>query len=95
MGAPVTAEGRFYVECPAGATTVLQQNVGAADNELDWIWIEAGTGTVTLNDGGTALFSWGAGTVERFIPLNIKSRLGAWSLTVTAGQNAFAAGAFS
>lgn len=95
MAAPVAAEGRYYVECAANITTVLQQVAGALGDELDWIWIGAGAGTVTLKDGGTTFFTWGAQTVERFVPLNIRSRVGAWSLVTPAGVVAVTAGKFS
>jgi hypothetical protein len=95
MGVPVAAEGSFYVVCPAGGPTTLEQSAGAKGDMIDWLWLEAGAGTIALIDGGTTLFTWDGQTAERFIPLQIRSREGAWSVTTTGGLTALAAGAFS
>jgi hypothetical protein len=94
MGVPATAEGRPYVPAPAGATTPLQLVQGAKGDEVDWLWIAAGAGSVALKDGGVTVWTWDALTTDRFVPLNLRSMVGGWSLT-TVGVAALAAGCFS
>lgn len=89
----VVAAGRKYFPCPADTTTVLQQKTAKQGDDLDHIWIESGTGTVTLKDGATTVFVWDAQTSERFVPLNW-SAVSGWSI-VTVGVSAVATGKFS
>ena len=95
MGVPAAAEGRTYVNCPAGATTDLQIVNGAKGDDIDYLWVEAGAGTVALKDGAVTVFTWDGTAAERFIPLNLKSaQIGGWSVT-TVGLAALASGEFS
>ena len=99
-GKRVAARGRFYVQCGANATTQLRENTqpagtGAAGDELDWLWMDAGAGNLQLFDGPTLFRAWAGQTTERFIPLNVRSLNGGWSVTMPAGITATAAGSFS
>lgn len=96
MPVPAAPEGRFYVACPAGATTPLTQGAaGKRGDDLDHIWIEAGSGTVQLLDGGAAVFTWDALASERFVPLAWKAKGSTgWSIAAT-GVAAVATGVFS
>lgn len=104
-GHPASARGRFYVECPAGATTVMQEGdtPGQAGDELDWLWLfpaDTSPGAASLLDGANIIWPWAAGIVLNdvrpiFVPLNLRSREGAWSLTLPADMTGLAAGAFS
>jgi hypothetical protein len=91
MGINVGAEGRFYTSCPVGSSTELKQKLGKAGDVVGWIWIKAGTGTVALKDGAVTVFTWDAQTAERFIPLDIASKNGGWSVE-TSGVSALASG---
>lgn len=101
-GRPVAARGRYYVECPANASTTLSETEGRAGDDLDWIWIFPATvapGAVTLNDGANPVWAWPAGialndTRPIFVPLNLRSREGAWQIVCGANVAAVAAGAF-
>lgn len=93
-GKPVSARGRYYVPCPANAATTLQEREGALGDEIDWIWMDAGAGNVVLRDGGTIVRTFAGQAAERFIPLNLRSRVGAWSITTPVGITATAAGSF-
>jgi hypothetical protein len=95
MANPATAAGRFYQVVPAGGPTTIQQVKGGKGDELDWIWLSAGAGTCTLTDGGATVFTWAGATAERFIPLNLRSQVGAWAITTTGGLTAAASGAFA
>lgn len=93
-GKPVTPGGRAYVECAAGAATVLAgQAGGAAGDCLDQVWIYPGTvnpGALTIADGANVLWTWPAGitlndTRPIYVPLYLRAVDGPW--TVTAGAN--------
>lgn len=102
-GKPVAARGRYYVPCAVATATTLQEREGALGDEIDWLWIYPATaapGAVTLSDGGTDVWTWPAGIALNdirpiFVPLNLRSREGAWTLTCGANVSATAAGAFS
>lgn len=106
-GKPVAARGRYYVECAAGATTPLKENpdaaAGDAGDELDWLWLfptSTTPGAASLLDGANVIWPWPAGVTLQdtrpiFVPLNLRSREGGWSLTLPASFTALAAGAFS
>ncbi len=103
--APVYAAGREYEPCPASATTTLGAT-GAVGDDLDHIVIVPGTtspSSVSIKDGSdTAIvvFTGGASSVSNLVPftvpLNLKSRTGAWQI-VTGGANVtvLAAGNFT
>lgn len=93
MGIQVGAEGRFYVSCPAG-TTALKQKTGAAGDVITALWIAGGAGNVVLKDGVTAVFTFTAESVERYIPLDLVAKGAGWSVEIT-GVSALASGNFS
>jgi hypothetical protein len=106
-GGPVSARGRFYVACPANATTSLddtgQAGAGATGDEIDWLWLYPATttpGALSLKDGAVTVWAWPAGitlndTRPIFVPLNLRSQNGAWSVVAGANMAALGAGAFS
>jgi hypothetical protein len=104
---PVSARGRFYVKCAANAVTALTESTtggtGKLGDEIDWLWIFPTTttpGAVTLSDGGTSVWPWPGGITLAdirpiFVPLNIRSQVGGWTVTTPAGVTVLASGAFS
>lgn len=104
-GKPVAARGRFYVACAANATTVLQESTtpgGAIGDEIDWLWLFPATTTPaasSLKDGAVTVWTFPAVTLTDtrpiFVPLNLRSRSGAWSLVAGANMAGLGAGAFS
>lgn len=101
-GMPVEARGRFYVACAANGTTILQQSVGAVGDELDWLWLFPATTTpaaTALKDGATTVWTFPAVALTDirpiFVPLNLRSLVGAWSLVAGANMAGLGAGSFS
>lgn len=104
-GNPVSARGRFWVQCPAGAVTVLNEDAGAGaiGDELDWVWFfpaDATPGVAHILDGATPLWTWPGGITLNdvrpiFVPLNLRSLTGVWSIELPGDMSALAAGAFS
>lgn len=104
-GNPVSARGRFWVQCPAGAVTILNEDAGAGaiGDELDWVWFfpaDATPGVAHILDGATPLWTWPGGITLNdvrpiFVPLNLRSLTGVWSLELPGDMSALAAGAFS
>lgn len=106
-GRPVSARGRYYVSCAASATTTLTEGtpgqVGNVGDEIDWLWLFPNTttpGAATLQDGGITVWTWPAGITLAdirpiLVPLNLRSRVGAWSVGLGATMTALAAGAFT
>lgn len=102
-GRPVSARGRFWFPCPANATTVIQENTGETGDEIDWLYLLPTTttpGAANLLDGGQVVYPWPAGVTLSdlrpiFVPLNLRSRFGPWSIQLPANMAARAGGAFS
>ncbi len=103
-GRQVNPNGRYYVECPAATATVLAEDLGGAEGDaIDQLWIFPATvtpGALTLADGATVLYAWPAGitlndTRPIYVPLYLRSREGAWTVTAGANISALASGQFS
>jgi hypothetical protein len=103
-GNGVSPRGRFYIPVPVTATLRASVGVpGAAGDELDWLWLFPSSltpGAVVLSDGAIPVWTWPAGVTLQdtrpiFVPLNLSSRVGPWTLTLAATFSALAAGAFS
>jgi hypothetical protein len=104
-GKPVSARGRFWVQCPIGVVTPLTEagGVGTIGDELDWVWFfpaDLTPGPAHILDGATPLWSWPGGitlndTRPIFVPLNLRSATGPWSISLPGDMSALAAGAFS
>ena len=104
-GKPVSARGRFRVQCPAGAVTLLIEagGVGATGDELDWVWFfpaDPTPGVAQILDGAIPLWTWPGGITLNdirpiFVPLNLRTLTGPWSLNLPGDMAALAAGAFS
>lgn len=109
-GKPVAARGRFYIPCAANVVTTLTQDAnkgGAAGDELDWVWLfptstTPGAASIIDGTGGGAVtvWPWPAGITLAdkrpiFVPLNLRSAVGAWSVSLPATFTGLAAGRFT
>ncbi len=103
-GKPVNPNGRYYVECPANAATVLAQSGGGRKGDcVDQLWLYPATttpGALTLSDGANVVWTWPAGvtlndTRPIYVPLYLASREdGGWTVTAGASIAALASGQF-
>lgn len=104
-GKPVSARGRFWVQCPVGVATILQEDNGQGQegDELDWVWLypqDVTPGPLEILDGVIPIWTWPGGitlndTRPIFVPLNLRSLTGVWSIATPGDMAALAAGAFS
>lgn len=101
-GLSVFSNGRYYQNVAASQTAVgLGPTGGALGDTLDNIWIFPNsltvTGSVTILDNATVVWSWPAAQVLQnlapiFVPLNYKSRSGAFKATTSTNVSIEASG---
>lgn len=97
--------GREYETVAASATDQPLGATGAVGDDLDGLLIVPATtspGQVSIKDGGGSaiiIFTGGASSVSNlvpfFVPLNLRSLAGAWSVTTGASVAAIGTGNFT
>ncbi len=98
------ADSQFseYEPVAASQTGQVIGDVGAIGDYIDHIVVIPATlaaGSIALLDGATSYSIFVAGTLSNLVPfavpLGIKSKFGAWSITTGANVSCLAAGKFS
>lgn len=98
----VAAGGRDYEAVAASATAQVLGAVGALGDTLDFVWVFPATttpGAISILDNGVTIWTLSGATladIKPFIvPIQCRSKNGAWKITTGANVSALAVGLFT